>query len=90
VHARWPTDRNAQANSAELKYDFIGESVGSFASIEAGARRLAVLAAAYVDGARAFAPHEEALRDLLLERSQIFDVADVTGAPWIEIDFRMM
>ncbi len=71
----------------ELKYDFIGESVGFFRFDEAGARRLAVLAAAYVEGARTFAPHEEALRDLLLERSQIFDVADVTGAPWIEIDF---
>jgi choline kinase len=71
----------------ELKYDFIGESVGFFRFDEAGARRLAVLAAASVEGARAFAPHEEALRDLLLERSQIFDVADVTGAPWIEIDF---
>jgi len=33
-------------------------------------------------------PHEEAVRDLLLERSQVFDVADVTGAPWIEIDFQ--
>ena len=32
-------------------------------------------------------PHEEAVRDLLRERSQVFEVADVTGAPWIEIDF---
>jgi choline kinase len=32
-------------------------------------------------------PHEEALRDLFLERSHRFHVADVTGAPWIEIDF---
>ncbi len=36
---------------------------------------------------RAHLPHEEAVRDLLRERSQVFDVADVTGAPWIEIDF---
>jgi hypothetical protein len=27
------------------------------------------------------------VRDLLLERSQVFDAADVTGAPWTEIDF---
>jgi hypothetical protein len=26
-------------------------------------------------------PHEEAVRDLLQERSQVFEVADVTGAP---------
>jgi choline kinase len=40
-----------------------------------------------VDSGRANLPHEEAVRDLLLERSQVFDTADVTGAPWIEIDF---
>jgi len=27
------------------------------------------------------------VRDLLREGSQVFDVADVTGLPWIEIDF---
>jgi choline kinase len=27
------------------------------------------------------------VRDLLLERSQMFNTADVTGSPWIEIDF---
>lgn len=32
-------------------------------------------------------PHEKAVRDLLLERSQVFDTADLTGSPWIEIDF---
>jgi choline kinase len=32
-------------------------------------------------------PHEEAVRDLLLERSQKVQVTDVTGCPWIEIDF---
>jgi choline kinase len=32
-------------------------------------------------------PHEEAVRDLIRERGQTFDVADVTGLPWIEIDF---
>jgi choline kinase len=27
------------------------------------------------------------VRDLLLERGRTFDVADVTGLSWIEIDF---
>jgi len=27
------------------------------------------------------------VRDLILERSQVFRIMDVTGAPWIEIDF---
>jgi choline kinase len=72
---------------ADLTYDSIGESVGFFRFDEAGARRLAALVKEYVSSDRAHMPHEEAVRDLLRERSQIFEVADVTGAPWIEIDF---
>lgn len=70
-----------------LQYDTIGESVGFFRLDAAGARRLATLVAGYVAGSRANMPHEEAVRDLILEQSQIIDVADVTGLPWIEIDF---
>jgi choline kinase len=70
-----------------LQFDTIGESVGFFRFDEAGARRLAALVAGYVTGGRANMPHEEAVRDLLQERSQIFEVTDVTGAPWIEIDY---
>jgi choline kinase len=73
--------------AAGLEYDTIGESVGFFRFDEAGARRLAALVAEYVARDCAHMPHEEAVRDLLRERSQIFEVADVTGAPWIEIDF---
>jgi choline kinase len=71
----------------DLKYDSIGESVGFFRFNEAGARRLAAIVADYVDTGRANMPHEEAVRDLLREGSQAVEVADVTGAPWIEIDF---
>jgi choline kinase len=71
----------------DLKYDTIGESVGFFRFDAAGARRLAELVAGYIETDRANMPHEEAVRDLLRERSQVFDVADVTGSPWIEIDF---
>ncbi len=39
------------------------------------------------DSGRENLPHEETLRDLILERSQIFQIVDVTGAPWVEIDF---
>lgn len=70
-----------------LQYDTIGESVGFFRFDEAQARRLAALAAAYVETERAHLPHEEAVRDLLLERGGSFEVADITGLPWIEIDF---
>jgi choline kinase len=73
--------------AADLRFDAIGESVGFFRFNHAGAGRLAALVAGYVASGRAHMPHEEAVRDLLQERSQVFEVADVTGAPWIEIDF---
>jgi choline kinase len=72
---------------ADIQYDTIGESVGFFRFDQVGARRLAELVADYVDSGRADMPHEEAVRDLLRERSQVWDVTDVTGSPWIEIDF---
>jgi len=70
-----------------LQYDTVGESVGFFRFDAAGARRLAALVAGYVDSGRSHLPHEETVRDLLLERSQNVEFADVTGVPWIEIDF---
>jgi len=73
--------------AVDLDYDTIGESVGFFRFTEDTARRLATIVTGYVDSGRANLPHEEAVRDLLLEGGRRFDVADVTGAPWIEIDF---
>ncbi len=70
-----------------LQYDTIGESVGFFRFREETARRFAEIVASYVDSGRSNLPHEEAVRDLLLEGGHSFDIADVTGAPWIEIDF---
>jgi choline kinase len=70
-----------------LEYDTIGESVGFFRLDEKAARRLAAIVSDHVASSRAHLPHEEAVRDLLLERSHSFEVCDVTGAPWIEIDF---
>jgi choline kinase len=73
--------------AADLEYDTIGESVGFFRFDTVGARRLAAIVADYVGSDRAHLPHEEAVRDLLREGSQVVEVADVTGSPWIEIDF---
>lgn len=70
-----------------LKYDTVGESVGFFRFDDRAARRLVAIVAEYIGSERAHLPHEEAVRDLLRECSQIFEVCDVTGAPWIEIDF---
>jgi choline kinase len=70
-----------------LHYDCIGESVGFFRFDEPAARRLATLAAGYVARDCGHLPHEEAVRDLFLEQGESIEVADITGAPWIEIDF---
>jgi choline kinase len=70
-----------------LQHDTIGESVGFFRLDEAAACQLANLVAGYVDGPGADLPHEEAVRDLLQAGSHCFEVIDVTGLPWIEIDF---
>ena len=86
VRAGVPVELRKQV-AAGLQYDTIGESVGFFRFDAAGARRLATLVAGYVSDGRANMPHEEAVRDLILEQSQIINVADVTGLPWIEIDF---
>jgi choline kinase len=73
--------------AADLEFDTIGESVGFFRFDQSGARRLAGLVAQYVAGGRAHMPHEEAVRDLIREKKQVIEVTDVTGSPWIEIDF---
>lgn len=70
-----------------LEFDTIGESVGFFRFNAAGAARLADLVAGYVQRDLSNMPHEEAIRDLIRENSQRFELADVTGSPWIEIDF---
>jgi choline kinase len=72
---------------ADLKYDTIGESVGFFRLDNQAAKRFCAIVAGYVTSGRSASPHEEALRDLFLENSQVFEVRDVTGAPWMEIDF---
>ena len=46
----------------------------------------ASVVAGYPDSGRGDLPHEEGVRDLLQERSDRFEVTDVTARPWIEID----
>lgn len=70
-----------------LQYDTIGESVGFFRFSAAGASRLAQLTGEYAASGRGAMPHEEAVRDMVREGGELFEVADITGTPWIEIDF---
>ncbi len=70
-----------------LNFDTIGESVGFFKFGPRAAARLAEIVAEYDDIGNGHLPHEEALRDLALERSEPVGVEDITDMSWIEIDF---
>ena len=70
------------------KYDICGESVGFFRFTPAIAKRVIQAAEGYVQTGRRDAPYEEALRDVLRSsREGTFGYEDITGLPWIEIDF---
>lgn len=68
-------------------FDFYGESVGFFRFRPDMAARLAETAESYVASGRKTEWYEEAVRDLLLAHPHAFGFEDVTGLPWIEIDF---
>ncbi len=72
----------------DLRYDFIGESVGFFRFSGPVAARLAERSACYFDAGEHDAQYEEAIRDLLLADPKQFGYEDISGLPWIEIDFR--
>ncbi len=73
---------------ARLLYDYHGESVGFFKLGEDVVRELAATAQAYVDAGNLDAFYEDALRDLLLaDTGERFGVEDISGLPWIEIDY---
>jgi choline kinase len=70
-----------------LAYDHLGESVGFFRFAGEGAVAVADACARYRREGLEDAPHEEALRDVLLARPEGFGFEDITGLPWVEIDF---
>ena len=70
-----------------LQYDTLGESVGFFRFGPDCAARIAETCARYDAEGLADAPHEEALRDVLLASPREFGFEDISGLPWIEIDF---
>lgn len=71
----------------DLRFDYNGESVGFFKFDPQLANRLADITAEYVDNGRSAEPHEEAIRDLILEQPTAVGVEDISGHAWIEIDF---
>jgi len=71
----------------DLDYDELGESVGFFRFGPRAAECIADECARYESEGLGDAPHEEALRDVLLSCPLAFGFEDVTGLPWVEIDF---
>jgi len=71
----------------DLEFDTLGESVGFFKFSSDCATRIANTCAAYKTEGLLDAPHEEALRDVLLAQPADFACEDVSGLPWLEMDF---
>jgi choline kinase len=70
------------------EYDWCGESVGFFRFSPAVAAKLVEQTRLYVENNKVFDWYEEALRDILLTGPRDrFGWEDITGLPWIEIDF---
>jgi len=70
-----------------LIYDQIGESIGFFRFGPYSAARIASECGRFDAEGLADAPHEESIRNVLLAQPSAFAYEDVTGLPWIEIDF---
>jgi choline kinase len=75
------------AKLPEHAHDRHGESVGFFRFSASMAAALAERATAYVEGGRAGAEYEAAIRDLILAHPKRYGCEDISGLPWTEIDF---
>ena len=69
-------------------HDYYGEWIGFLKLSPAMAARVPGATKRYIDDGRDHPLYEVAIRDLVLaDREGAFGVEDVTGLPWIEIDF---
>jgi choline kinase len=70
------------------KFDFSGESVGFFKLSAEAAKKIILQTELYLRQGRRHEPYEETIRDVLLTSPRgTFAFEDITGTPWIEIDF---
>ena len=76
-----------KALPAGLAYDTLGESVGFFKFNPKMAAEISRTCSGYNTEGLLDAPHEEALRDVLLAMPSEFACEDVSGLPWLEVDF---
>jgi len=73
--------------SENLTFDFMGESVGFFKFTSATGKLLGLKASEYINRGKDDTPYEEIIRDLLLAEPEQYSFEDITGLPWLEIDF---
>ena len=71
----------------DVAHDVAGEWPGFSAFDAPTARELAETLQHFVELGRLNDPYEEAMRQVMLARPADFTIADITGLPWIEIDF---
>jgi len=71
----------------DLAFETLGESVGFFKFDGNIAIKIAQICDGYRTEGLLGAPHEEALRDILLALPRAFACEDVSGLPWLEVDF---
>jgi choline kinase len=70
------------------QFDRVGEWPGFLKLSAEWAAKLAARLDRYMEAGRTAEPYEEAIRDLLLEAAPgTFAIAEISGIPWIEIDF---
>ena len=69
-------------------FDYCGESVGMFKLSSDAAQSIIAQTELYLGQGRRHEPYEETIRDVLLTSPRgSFAFEDITGLPWIEIDF---
>ncbi|MBF0270032.1 MAG: phosphocholine cytidylyltransferase family protein [Alphaproteobacteria bacterium] len=72
---------------ADLDYDAIGEWPGFAKFGSADGPRLVESLRPYIERGDLHLAYEPAMRDLMLAEPEIFSIEDISGTPWIEIDF---
>ena len=86
VHVQWLLVGTKKIDM-DHKFEFQGESVGFFKFNKLIGTSLLGRINDYMSKGKNDTPYEEAIRDLLITYPEQFGFEDVTGIPWIEIDF---
>jgi len=72
---------------SEIKFDTMGESVGFFKFSGEGLETIYDTCDKYISSEKHNEPHEEVIRECIICDKLDIGYEDITGLPWIEIDF---